>query len=138
MKTIPKQLHTIFATADLDLGRAILAIGSLVWAFILLFFGFQFDRPSYSVYMAVIAPQWVWGLMFLLCGVLQVVRVGLNIPLTSGWYACLVATLHAWLWCFVSTVLWLSLNPPPAMVAGNVALALLSIVILIRAVSKRG
>jgi hypothetical protein len=123
--------------ADLTLSRLTVALGSLAWSGILLFGGEQFERPSY-VYLREVAPQWVWGAAFGVCGFLQIWRVARGVPVTSGIHACVVAGVIAWMWSAISVALALSLNPPPAMVSGNIAIAIIAGVIFIRTVARRG
>lgn len=108
-----------------------------MWAFILLVLGPQFDRPSY-VHLSAVAPQWVWGAMFLFVGLIQLWRVWRSVPITSGLIACVVSGIIAWMWSAISVALALSLNPPPGMVAGNAAIAVIAGLIFIRTVARRG
>lgn len=134
--TFPKKVWDAFMGVDLAGARVTVAIGSLVWAVVLLFMGPQFDRPAYR-YLAPLAPQWAWGAAFGVVGVLQFFRSLRKVPITQGYYTCVVSGLIAWLWCHVAASLWLALTPPPAIVAGNVALAIMSGVVFIRTVARR-
>jgi hypothetical protein len=126
-----RMVHT-FATSELKAARLTVGAGSIVWAYILLFEGPQWHRPAY-VYLRELAPQDAWGVAFGFCGVLQFTRAALDVSeARGGWMAVAIATVIAWLWTFVAAALWVSLDPPPAIVAGNVALALASCVILLR------
>jgi hypothetical protein len=136
MKRLFSHLTDLLLRGDLALARATVAFASLLWAAILLFGGPQFDRPSY-VYLAQIASQQTWGAMFGIVGLVQMIRVIFKTPVTSGVYACFAAALIAWLWCAVAAALALSIQPPPGMVAGNVAVAALSALIFIRTVARR-
>lgn len=135
------EIREVFADAflrsDLRLSRLTVAIGSLTWASILLLGANQFDRPSY-VHLSSVAPQWAYGAIFGICGLAQLFRALKSVPITSGPLACIVAGVIAWLWLSVCIGLGMSLDPPPGMLAGNIAICLLSGLIFFRTVSKRG
>lgn len=126
-----------FWHSDLRLVRAAIGLGSLIWAGILILGGVQFERPAYY-YLAQVAPQQLWGIGFLLVGVLQFLRAFRGVPTSSGFYACTVAALCAFLWVCVTTALATALNPTPAINAGNIVISLLSCVVLVRAIARNG
>lgn len=120
--------------SDLTWPRLAVAIASLVYAFILLALGPQFDRPSY-VHMR-FAPQWAWGLTFAGVGILQLSRAIAGVSVVSR-FSQFAAMLIFWMWAGVTIAIMSSQRPPPAMSACVLTVALLSAVILVRSFGKR-
>ena len=125
-----------FWLSDLAFARFAISTGSIVWAWILLVGGYQFDRLAYG-YMVQMAPQEVWGYGFLFVGLLQFVRAFLGIPISSGFYSCTAAALIFFMWCSACVALYISATPPPATFAGNFAIMCLAATVLVRAIAKR-
>ncbi len=71
-RSIPKRLHYILWHSDLEATRFSLALGSLLWAVLLFWPGelFGHGRKTYEL-MAHIAPECIWGSLFLLQGVVM-------------------------------------------------------------------
>ena len=131
--TKPQKMLTAFSRAlwdtDLIASRMILAFGELCWAVMLLWPGNSFDRPTYA-YMAEIASEDLWGLVFLLSALIQ-----LNIILLDdmhGRFARYFACWNASLWVYCVWSILASIYPPPAAVAGDCALAAAAVWVWIR------
>lgn len=129
-------LLDLFYSIDLKLGRIALGVASMIIATIFLFLGPQFDRPSYSE-LSKYAPQWVYGVAFGICGAMAFLRSVRGIPVTSGPYACGIAFVQSFLWCAFCAGIAKGLYPPPGMLAANFVIALLSLLVLFRCISKR-
>lgn len=118
-RTTCRALHVAFRS-DLHGVRMLLAMSELIWAVTLFWPGDTFGRPTYSV-MAAVAPEWLWGLIFLATAVVQW-RI-----LISGHYhgrfAVSFAAFNSLLWWFVVVSMYLSVYPPPAAISGELALA---------------
>jgi hypothetical protein len=132
---LARHLLDTFWHGDLRMARAAVAIGSLCWAFDLLRWD-HFHRPAY-IYLRELMPEDAWGLSFLAVGTIQLFRAITGVPVSSGTSACIAGGMSCALWCYVAAALHLSLTPPPAINAGNIVIALLSCVILVRAIARR-
>lgn len=132
-----RALLDTFWRSDLRLVRAAIGLGSLIWAVILLIDGAQFARPAYF-WLKHMAPQPIWGCAFLIVGALQFSRGVSGIPTSSGWYACIVACVSFFLWACVTTALGTALTPTPAINSGNIVIALLQGIVLVRAIARHG
>ena len=131
--TKPQKMLNAFSSAlwdtDLVASRLILAFGELCWAAMLLWPGNSFDRPTYA-YMAEIASEDLWGLVFLLSALVQ-----LNIILAEdmhGRFARYFACWNASLWVYCVWSILASIYPPPAAIAGDCALAAAAVWIWVR------
>ncbi len=107
--------------SDLVATRISLAIAEFIWAFMLLWPGDTFGRPTYHV-MARVMSEEAWGLVMLLSAVTQLTIVMLESY--TDWFARLFAAWNAALWAFLCIGMVLSIYPPPAAVGGEFALAL--------------
>ena len=131
------RLRYIMWHSDLEATRFSLAFGSLLWATFLFLPGdlFSSDRKTYEL-MAYIAPEQVWGSLFLLQGTVMVYS------LLRGYRSRLSfivdALLGCALWtvstsaCFISHYQSLETYQPPAAMAYEVMAALASWWCLVR------
>jgi hypothetical protein len=115
--------------SDLVATRVSLAIGEFLWAVMLLWPGETFDRPTYEV-MSHVMTEEAWGLVLLLSAATQITIVageyfhhGLARAF-AGWNACL--------WGFLCVSMLMSVNPPPAAIGGEVALAFAALWVYLR------
>lgn len=132
---IARHLLDTFWRGDLRMTRAGVALASLLWAYDLLRWD-HFDRPAY-VYLRDLMPEDAWGCCFLLVGSIQLWRAMRGVSVSSGYLACMIGGVSCALWCYVAAALNASITPPPAINAGNTAIAFLSCVILVRAIAQR-
>lgn len=105
--------------SDLIATRLLLALAELLWAAMLWWPGDTFGRPTYS-HMAHVMSEDAWGLVFALSAVTQITIVAQGHCNRS--YARLFAGWNAALWCYVVISMLLSVYPPPAAIAGEIAL----------------
>lgn len=122
--------------SDLIASRLALAFAELCWAIMLFWPGDSFVRPTYTE-MARVAPEWCWAWCFLFTSLVQFSIVAFDLCRTRG----------AWLFAGWNTALWLtsvclmiySVQPPPAAIGGEIALAVSALWIWARPlVIKRG
>jgi hypothetical protein len=99
--------------------RITLAIGEFFWAIMLLWPGDTFDRPTYA-YMATTMSEEFWGIVFLISGIIQLTIVLKNYINLWSWY---FAGWNFCLWAYVVSSMLASVNPPPAAIGGEIALA---------------
>lgn len=105
--------------SDLIATRLTLAFAEFLWAAMLLWPGDTFGRPTYKL-MAVVAPEDLWACIFLVTSYLQFYIV-LNGRQGALW-AHYFALWNAVLWAYVVCSMLLSVYPPPAAIAGEIAL----------------
>ncbi len=125
-----------FWLGDLRMVRAGIALASLRWAWVLLVYDGNFDRPIYSP-LRELMPENGWGYCFLAVGAMQLWRAVRGTPVSEGSPALLFGTASCALWCFVAIALEFGVTPAPASNAGNLIWALLSCIILVRAIARR-
>ena len=106
--------------SDLIATRVSLALAEVLWAIMLLWSGDTFERPTYHV-MSLVMSEEAWGFLLLLSAVTQITIVMSEIYHTLG--ARMFAAWNAALWAFLCMSMLLSVNPPPAAVGGELALA---------------
>lgn len=109
--------------------RFLLAIAEFFWAIMLVWPGDSFTRLTYT-HMGSVMPEEAWAFLFLITGIFQITIILQN-DLHSR-FARYFAGFNCTLWLFVVTGLLLALFPPPAAIAGDIALTLGSIWIWIR------
>lgn len=116
-----RRICTAVFDSDLIATRLILAIAETIWALLLWWPGDTFGRPTYAI-MACVMPEDAWGALFAVTACMQVLIVA------GGKFLSLEArAFAAWntmLWFFVVTSMVMSVQPPPAAIAGEIALAL--------------
>jgi len=106
--------------SDMVATRFILAYAELLWAIMLIWPGPTFGRPTYTE-MATVMREEAWALVFLLSAITQV-----SIVLMEDFHSRFARYFAAWnaaLWVFVVGSMLLSVYPPPAAIAGEIALA---------------
>lgn len=129
MKQFIRSLSKLMWDTDLIGSRFLLALGEFLWFLMLAWPGDTFTRPTYMHMSAVMAEE-AWAFIFLLSSVtqLQIVLSGdmhtRFARIFAGWNACL--------WTYVVVSMLLSVYPPPAAIAGEIALAFGSVWIWVR------
>jgi hypothetical protein len=106
--------------SDMLATRFILSIAEFLWAIMLLWPGDTFMRPTYTGMSAVFNEQ-AWSAVFLISAATQ-----LSIILMDDFHSKFARYFAAWngiLWFFVVSSMLLSVYPPPAAIAGEMALA---------------
>ena len=114
---------------DLVGTRFLLSLGESLWAAMLLWPGDTFSRPTYA-HMALVMSEEAWSVVFLVSSVIQITVVLMD-DLHSR-FARYFAGLNAVLWSYVVVSMLISTYPPPAAIAGEMALALGALWIWIR------
>lgn len=112
--------HALFES-DLIASRMTLALAEILWAIMLWWPGDTFSRPTYTV-MAHVANEDLWGLAFMASGVTQL-TIAIS-QQTNTAFARYFAGWNAVLWLYVVVSMLLSVYPPPAAIAGEMALAI--------------
>ncbi len=105
---------------DLISTRLTLALAEALWAVLLLWPGVIFDRPAY-LGMGAVMGEHAWGLVFALSAATQASIVVLGH--CSRGYARVFAAWNAVLWGYIVLSMLMSVYPPPAAIAGEIALA---------------
>jgi hypothetical protein len=109
--------------------RFILGTAELLWAVMLLWPGPTFGRPTYTEMAAVFSEE-AWALIFLLSALTQ-----FSIVLMEDFHSKFAKYFAGWnaaLWGFVVSSMLISVYPPPAAIAGEIALAIGALWIFIR------
>lgn len=120
--------HALFDT-DLIMTRLLLAMAEFLWGVMLLWSGDTFGRPTYTAMAHVMAEE-AWAGLFLLTSVMQ-----LSIVIMHDYhsrFARYFAAYNVFLWWFVVGGMLLSVYPPPAAIAGEIALAIAAFWIFFR------
>ena len=120
MKKILHSASRLLWDSDLVATRFLLAIAEFLWAVMLFWPGDTFSRPTYSV-MALVANETAWACVFMLSSVTQV-----TIVLQDDFHSRFARYFAGWnavLWGSVVVGMLLSVYPPPAAIAGEIALA---------------
>lgn len=115
--------------SDFIATRITLAIAELAWAVMLFWPGDTFARPTYT-FMADLAPELAWAVVFLFSGVAQIMIALTNACNTT--FARAFGVWNAALWIITVGTMLASVYPPPAAIGGELALMLSSIWIGIR------
>ena len=137
-RNIRNRLKYIIWNSDLEATHFSLAVGSLLWALLLLYPGdlFTQGRTTYLV-MAQIAPEEVWGMLFLLQGVVMLVTLLWGYKtrityLTDAVLGCVLWTASTAA-CFISHYVYGSGEyQPPAAMSYEIVAALASWWCLVR------
>jgi hypothetical protein len=123
------RIYNLVFHCDLHASRFILALAELVWGCTLLAPGDTFGRPTYLV-MANVMSEECWGSVWVLSALIQFYI------LYSGKYhsrfAVIFAGFNSVLWWFITVSMYLSVNPIPAAISGELALAISAAWIWIR------
>ena len=115
--------------SDLVATRIVLALSEMFWAVMLLWSGDTFTRPTYAL-MSKATNEEVWGVLFLVSSITQ-----MSIVLMDDMYSRFARYFAGWnaaLWTYVVTSMLISVQPPPAAIGGEIALALFAIWIWVR------
>lgn len=115
--------------SDLVASRLTLFLAEALWALMLMWPGETFDRPTYTA-MAHVASEEAWALIFAASSVTQ-----LSIVLMEDFHSRFARYFAAWnalLWGYVVIGMVLSVQPPPAAIGGEIALAVLAFWIFAR------
>lgn len=115
--------------SDLIATRLTLAVAETIWAILLLWPGDTFGRPTYTI-MGHTLPEDAWGVIFGLTACCQVAIVSEGRFLARE--ARIFAAWNASLWLFVVVAMLLSVQPPPAAISGEIALALAAVWVWVR------
>jgi len=129
MTKIINAMSRLMWDTDLVATRFLLALAEFLWAIMLMWPGDTFGRPTYH-HMAVVMPEQAWALVFLVSSITQV-----TIVFSSNMHTTFCRLFAGWncaLWTYVVLSMMLSVYPPPAAIAGEVALAIGSIWIWVR------
>lgn len=115
--------------SDLVATRLTLALAELLWFVMLAWPGDTFSRPTYA-HMAAVMSEDAWALVFLLSAVTQ---AGITLQHDQHTrFARYFAGWNASLWGYVVVSMLLSVYPPPAAIAGEIAMTFGAIWIFIR------
>lgn len=106
---------------DMSLGPLRLALGvaEFIWALNLLLPLNAFQREEYAV-MASLAPDYVWGLVFLLSSILQ-----MTITMTNTSHLVRAKIFYFYnflLWGFAVFSVFFAIHPPPVALSGDLVL----------------
>lgn len=118
-KIIPAMSRALF-DSDLIATRITLAMAEMLWGIMLFWPGETFSRPTYKI-MAHIMTEEAWALLFLVTAALQLTIVLQETFHTA--FAKYFSAYNAVLWNTVVIGMLLSVYPPPAAIAGEMALA---------------
>lgn len=129
MNKIVSAVSRLLWDTDLVGTRCLLALGELLWAVMLAWPGDTFARPTYSL-MATVMSEHAWALVFLLSSVTQITVILMD-DLHSR-FARYFAGWNCILWSFVVISMLLSVFPPPAAIAGEIALAVGAVWVWVR------
>lgn len=115
--------------SPLTAARILIFIASILWAVTLLW---PYSSMNGSVYAAMfdIFGDVVWGILFLIISVSQIVSIMVNsctsrIPL-------IISCVTLFFWGFVVALAYSTVYPPPAISSGNLAIALVSAWIVVK------
>lgn len=129
LKTMITKLSHILFESDLVMTRIILGFSELLWFILLIWQGDTFNRPTYHN-MSLLFPENVWAFIFLVSAFCQ-----FKIVLTKEFHTPFAHIFAAWnasLWIYVVGSMLLSVYPPPAAIAGEIALSFSSLLIWMR------
>jgi hypothetical protein len=118
--TMLHSLTKLFWDTDMVATRFLLALAEMLWAVMLLWPGDTFDRPTYAG-MALVFNEETWAFLFTLSALTQFSII--LIEDYHGRFARYFAAWNAGFWSFAVVSMLLSVYPPPAAIAGEIALA---------------
>ena len=128
-KSLIESISKSMFDSDMTNTRLTLAFAEILWAIMLFWPGETFDRPTYLA-MAGIMSETSWGFVFLISAFLQTKIVVLS-QQNRDW-AKVFANWNAVLWVTVVGSALFSVYPPPAAMAGEIALASVAVWIWLR------
>lgn len=115
--------------SDLIGSRLALFLSEILWAVMLLWPGNTFDRSTYSI-MQMITTEEILGCLFLLTAFCQI-----SIVLWDNIHSIFARYFSVWnavLWVSIVVSMLLAVQPPPAAIGGEIALAFVAVWIWIR------
>lgn len=124
-----ERLRFILWQTDLVGTRFFLAFGAIWWGILLLWEGETFSRPTYSL-MATFASETVWGILFLLQGILA--GIGLVLNKNNKPLFILDALLGCVLWTVSCLAMLWAVSPPPAAISSEISAAFAAWWVLVR------
>lgn len=122
----------LFWSADVRPAQFTLGTASIIWAIMLFWPGETFARQTYAV-MAHIANEHIWATAFLAVGVANIYNV-----VSAFWkpwprfISRFDALLTATVWCAAVVSMLIAVSPPPAAIAGEIAIAITAFWIFVR------
>lgn len=122
-------LSRLIWDTDLIATRFLLALAEMLWAFMLLWPGETFSRPTYTN-MATLMNEHAWAIVFACSAITQI-----TIILMNDYHSRFARYFAGWngvLWVYVVVSMLLSVYPPPAAIAGEIALSVVAIWIWVR------
>lgn len=124
-----RRLGEAIFDSDLIATRVILAIAEAFWALMLWWPGETFGRPTYTL-MSQVMPEDVWAIVFTVTACMQA-----HIVISAKYRGALARWFALWnatLWMFIIASMLMSVYPPPAAIAGEIALMLGAVWVWIR------
>lgn len=128
-KSLIESVSKVMFDSDMTNTRLTLAFAEILWAVMLFWPGNTFDRPTYLA-MARVMSETSWGFVFLMSAFLQI-RIVVLSQQNRDW-AKVFANWNAVLWVTVVGSALFSVYPPPAAMAGEIALACAAVWIWLR------
>lgn len=128
-KSLIESISKVMFDSDMTNTRLTLAFAEILWSIMLFWPGETFDRPTYLA-MARIMSETSWGFVFLISAILQI-RIVVLSQQNRDW-AKVFANWNAVLWVTVVGSALFSVYPPPAAMAGEIALACAAVWIWLR------
>lgn len=109
--------------------RILVFLASILWAITLLW---PNSNMSGSLYVAMfdIFGEVVWGILFLVISILQIVSIIANSCKTR--VPLIISCLTLFFWGFVVALAYSTVYPPPPISSGNLAIALVSAWIVVK------
>jgi hypothetical protein len=120
MNKVMHSISRLIWDSDLIGSRFVLALAEMLWAVMLLWPGDTFARPTYAM-MATVMSEHAWAALFFISATTQATII-VQEDFHSK-FARYFAGFNTCLWCFVVTSMLLSVYPPPAAIAGEIAIA---------------
>ena len=119
-KYVPAVSRALF-DSDLIGSRIIIAMAEFGWFVLLVWPGDTMARPTYKI-MATVMPENAWAVVFLVSCFFQTLIV-----ITETYHtvqARYFSAANAALWAYVVISMLMSVYPPPAAIAGEIAIAI--------------
>lgn len=123
------QLSIILFESDLIMTRITLGFSELLWFILLIWQGDTFNRPTYHN-MSLLFSENTWALIFLVSAFCQF-KIALKQEFHTS-FSHIFAAWNASLWIYIVGSMLLSVYPPPAAIAGEIALAFSALLIWMR------
>lgn len=113
---------------DLIASRFMLFLAEVLWGILLLWPGDSFNRFYYHN-MLFLAPENVWGVLFLITGILQFIIIMRRI--FHSMFARIFAVWNSIIW-LVTIFCLAAIYPPSAAISGEISLAIVALWIFLR------